>query len=92
MSVASVGWYPTAEGILPNSAETSEPAWVNLKMLSTKNNTSCPSWSLKYSATVKPVKATLALAPGGSFIWPYTSAAFDPGPSGLITPESIISW
>ena len=30
MSVARVGWYPTAEGIRPNKADTSEPAWVNL--------------------------------------------------------------
>ena len=70
ISVANVGWYPTADGILPNNADTSEPAWVNLKILSTKNKTSCPSLSLKYSATVNPVKATLALAPGGSFICP----------------------
>ena len=27
----------------------------------------------------KPVRATLALAPGGSFICPYTRAAFEPG-------------
>ena len=26
ISEANVGWYPTAEGILPNSADTSEPA------------------------------------------------------------------
>ena len=38
--VARVGWYPTADGILPSRAETSDPAWVNLKILSTKNNTS----------------------------------------------------
>merc|ERR1719244_2590457 len=30
-----------------------------------KSNTSCPSWSRKYSATVRPVRATRALAPGG---------------------------
>src|SRR5579863_7915270 len=48
MSVASVGWYPTADGIRPSSAETSEPAWVKRKMLSTKNSTSCP-WSRKCS-------------------------------------------
>ena len=81
ISVAKVGWYPTADGILPNKAETSEPAWVNLKILSTKNRTSFP-WpspipSLKYSAIVKPESATLALAPGGSFIWPKTKVAFD---------------
>merc|ERR1739848_913929 len=38
-----------------------------------KSNTSCPSWSRKYSATVNPVRATRARAPGGSFICPYTS-------------------
>ena len=56
--------------------QTSEPAWVNLKMLSIKSNTSWPSSSRKYSATVSPVRATLARAPGGSFIWPYTRATF----------------
>lgn len=30
ISVARVGWYPTAEGIRPRRADTSEPAWVNL--------------------------------------------------------------
>lgn len=69
-SVASVGWYPTADGILPSKADTSEHAYVNLKILSIKSNTSLPSSSLKYSATVNPVKPTLALAPGGSFIYP----------------------
>jgi len=69
-SVANVGCYPTAEGILPNKAETSEHAWVNLKMLSTNNKTSLFSTSLNYSATVRPVNPTLALAPGGSFICP----------------------
>lgn len=49
---------------------TSDPACVKRKMLSMKSSTSWPSWSLKYSATVKPVKATLARAPGGSFICP----------------------
>ena len=29
----------------PSSADTSEPAWVKRKMLSTKNSTSCPSTS-----------------------------------------------
>ena len=41
-SVAKVGWYPTADGIRPNKAETSEHAWVNLKILSMKSNTSLP--------------------------------------------------
>jgi hypothetical protein len=75
----------------PSSADTSEPAWVKRKMLSTKNNTSWPSASRKYSATVRPDSATRARAPGGSFIWPYTSATFEPGPSSLMTPPSIIS-
>jgi hypothetical protein len=69
-SVANVGWYPTADGIRPNKADTSEQAWVNLKILSINNNTSFPYSSLKYSATVNPVRPTLALAPGGSFICP----------------------
>ena len=37
------------------------PICVNLKILSIKNKTSWPSLSLKYSATVNPVKPTLAL-------------------------------
>ena len=84
ISVPRLGWYPTAEGILPRSAETSEPASVYLKMLSINIRTSCP-WSLKYSATVNADNATLALAPGGSFICPYIRAAFGK------TPECFIS-
>ena len=61
----------------PSSADTSEPACVKRKMLSTKNSTSWP-WSRKYSATVRPVRPTRARAPGGSFIWPNTSAHFEP--------------
>jgi hypothetical protein len=59
----------------PRSADTSEPACVKRKMLSTKNEHVLP-WSRKYSATVRPASATRARAPGGSFIWPYTSATF----------------
>lgn len=56
------------------------------------NKTSFPSSSLKYSATVNPVKPTLALAPGGSFIYPYTKAHLDCLPSSkVITPVAIIS-
>ena len=40
---------------------------------------------------VNPVSATLALAPGGSFICPYTKAAFESFESSFITPDSIIS-
>ena len=47
------------------------------KILSTKNSTSWP-WSRKYSATVRPDRPTRARAPGGSFIWPYTSAHLEP--------------
>ena len=61
----------------PSSADTSEPAWVKRKMLSTKNSTSCLSTSRKYSATVSPASATRRRAPGGSFICPYTSATLD---------------
>jgi F0F1-type ATP synthase beta subunit len=32
MSVAKVGWYPTADGIRPKRADTSEPAWVKRKI------------------------------------------------------------
>src|SRR5678810_344981 len=62
----------------PSSADTSAPAWVKRKMLSTKNSTSWPSASRKYSATVRPDRPTRARAPGGSFIWPYTSATVEP--------------
>jgi hypothetical protein len=39
-------------------------------MLSTKNSTSVPEASRNCSAMVRPVSATRARAPGGSFIWP----------------------
>uniref|UniRef100_A0A6B0UQY6 Uncharacterized protein n=1 Tax=Ixodes ricinus TaxID=34613 RepID=A0A6B0UQY6_IXORI len=92
MSVARVGWWPTADGMRPSRADTSEPAWVNLKMLSMKSSTSCPSWSRKYSATERPVRATRARAPGGSFIWPYTRDTLDVLSLRLMTPPSSISW
>ena len=60
----------SADGIRPSNAETSEPACVKRKILSIKNNTSRHSLSRKYSACVRPVKATRARAPGGSFICP----------------------
>ena len=47
----------------PKRADTSDPACVKRNILSTKNKTSCPSSSLKYSAWVNPERATLALAP-----------------------------
>ena len=89
ISVASVGWYPTADGIRPKRADTSEPACVNRKILSTKNKTSLP-WpspapSRKYSAMVSPESATRARAPGGSFICPKTKVALDSFMAALST-------
>ncbi len=49
-----------------------------------KSSTSAPS-SRKYSAMVRPVSATRRRAPGGSFIWPNTSAV------SASTPDSVIS-
>ena len=45
--------------------------------LSTERRTSWPISSRKYSAQVSAESATRARAPGGSFIWPNTSAHFD---------------
>ena len=42
ISVPSVGWYPTADGMRPSSADTSEPACENRKMLSTNSSVSTP--------------------------------------------------
>src|SRR6186997_1846803 len=72
--------------IRPRSADTSEPAWVNRKMLSMNRRTSRPSSSRKYSAIVRPVSPTRWRAPGGSFIWPNTNAVL------AMTPDSVISW
>ena len=75
ISLASVGWYPTAEDIRPNSADTSEPACVKRNILSIKNNMSLdfpdsePA-SRMDSAIVSPESATEERAPGGSFICP----------------------
>jgi hypothetical protein len=85
MSVAKVGWYQTALGILQSNAEISDQACVNLNILSTNNKTSLFSLSLKCSAIVNPVNATLALGPGASFICPNTMAVLS------ITQESFIS-
>ena len=54
-------------------------------MLSMKSSTSCPSWSRKYSAIVRPERPTRRRAPGGSFICPNMSAVFE------MTPDSFIS-
>src|ERR1035438_7548895 len=74
ISSASVGWYPTADGIRPSSVDTSEPAWVNRKMLSMNRSTSCSFTSRKYSAMVSADSPTRSRTPGGSSIWPKTSA------------------
>ena len=50
---------------------------MNRKMLSTNSSRSCFSTSRKYSATVSAESATRWRAPGGSFIWPNTSAVFE---------------
>ena len=70
----------------PSSVETSEPAWVNRKMLSINSSTSWFSTSRKYSAMVSAVSATRNRVPGGSSICPNTRAV------SFITPASIISW
>merc|ERR1719427_2562961 len=57
-----------------------------------KSSTSWPSWSRKYSATVSPVRATRARAPGGSFICPYTRATLEVLSLREMTPPSIISY
>ena len=49
-----------------------------------KSSTSWP-WSRKYSAIVRPDRPTRRRAPGGSFIWPKTSATLSS------TPDSVIS-
>src|ERR1700722_2343338 len=67
ISVARLGWYPTADGMRPSSEETSEPACVKRKMLSMKSSTSRPSSSRKYSAIASADSATRARAPGGAF-------------------------
>ena len=71
--------------ILNKSADTSEPACVKRKILSTKRSTSLPPLSRKYSAIVSPARATLIRAPGGSFICPNTMVVLS------ITPDSFIS-
>ena len=44
--------HPNREGSRPMSPETSIPAWMKRKMLSTRMNTSCLASSRKYSAMV----------------------------------------
>ena len=59
----------------PSRVDTSKPAWVKRKMLSMNNSTSWPWTSRKYSAMVRAPSATRRRTPGGSSIWPNTSAA-----------------
>jgi hypothetical protein len=75
----------------PRRADTSEPACVKRKMLSTKRMTSWPSSSRKYSATVRAERATRARAPGGSFIWPKTSAVLEMTGAPVSSLDSLIS-
>ena len=56
-------------------------------MLSTKRSTSWPSSSRKYSAIVRPVRATRRRTPGGSFIWPKTSTVFSSTPDSRISTQ-----
>src|SRR5712692_58232 len=69
----------------PSNADTSDPASRYRKMLSTNRRTSAPSSSRKYSAMVRPVRPTRARAPGGSFIWPNTSAVCGSTPASSIS-------
>src|SRR5665647_2192093 len=85
ISSARLGWEPTADGIRPSRVETSDPAWVNRKMLSMNSSTSCFCTSRKYSAMVSAERATRSRVPGGSSICPNTRAVC------LMTPVSVIS-
>ena len=61
-------------------------------MLSMNSSTSWFFSSRKYSAIDSAESATRRRAPGGSFIWPYTSATFDLERSfWSMTPDSLIS-
>src|SRR5439155_24071555 len=69
--------HPPSSPLFPYTTLFRSPACVNRKMLSMNRSTSLFSASRKYSATVSPLSATRSRAPGGSVIWPYTSAARD---------------
>ncbi len=69
----------------PSSVDTSEPAWVNRKMLSMKSSTSWFWTSRKYSAMVSAASATRRRVPGGSSIWPKTSAVLSSTPPSSIS-------
>src|SRR6476620_8846720 len=69
----------------PSSVDTSEPAWVNRKMLSMKSSTSWLCTSRKYSAIVSADRATRRRVPGGSSIWPKTRAVWPRTPASSIS-------
>ena len=71
----------------PSSVDTSEPAWVKRKTLSTKSSTSWRCTSRKYSAIVSADSATRRRTPGGSSIWPKTSAVFSRTPDSFISSQ-----
>ena len=75
----------------PSSVETSEPAWVNRKMLSMNSSTSCFCTSRKYSAIVSADSATRRRVPGGSSIWPKTSAVFSMTPASVISSDEVVA-
>jgi len=66
---ALLGRMPSAVGYQPTLA-TEMGELQERKMLSTNTSTSAFSMSRKYSATVRPARATRRRAPGGSFICP----------------------
>jgi len=57
-----------------------------------KSSTSWPRSSRKNSATVSADSATRERAPGGSFIWPYTSAVLLSTELPVLSFDSAISW
>src|SRR3954454_9706075 len=69
----------------PRSVETSDPAWVNRKMLSMDSSTSWLGTSRKYSAMVSADRATRRRVPGGSSIWPNTRAVWPRTPASSIS-------
>src|SRR4051794_5506151 len=69
----------------PSSVDTSDPAWVNRKMLSMNSSTSWFWTSRKYSAIVSAERATRSRVPGGSSIWPNTRAVCPSTPASSIS-------
>ena len=75
----------------PSSVDTSEPAWVKRKMLSMKSSTSCFCTSRKYSAMVSADSATRSRVPGGSSIWPKTSAVCASTPDSRHLQDEVVA-